>query len=145
MLLRDLTHTIIAAAIEVHKRLGPGLLESVYVLCLGFELDHHRIRYKQEVDIPLSYRGKKIERCFRLDFRVEEQVIVELKAVDCLLPVHEAQVLTYLRLTGKPIGLLLNFNVPLLKTGIRRYILTENGVNTEVEGRREAHGAERWG
>jgi GxxExxY protein len=129
----DLTREIIASAIAVHKNLGPGLLESVYQLCLGWEFDYRKIRFQREVDIPFSYRGNRIDRCFRLDFLVEGQVVIEIKAVDVLLPVHEAQILTYLRLTNMPIGLLLNFNVSILKTGIRRYILTRDNKKENMD------------
>ena len=134
---RDLTHEIIAAAIEVHKNLGPGLLESVYLLCLQLEFDHRKIHYQKELDVPFFYRDRKIERAFRLDFLVENEVVLELKSNEGLLPVHEAQLLTYLRLTNKQVGLLINFNVSLLKTGIHRCILTDKKpINTELESRR---------
>ena len=134
---RELTYEIIAAAIEVHKNLGPGLLESVYSLCLQLEFDHRNIHYQKELDVALSYRDQKIERAFRFDFLVENTVILELKSNEGLLPIHEAQLLTYLKLTGKQIGLLINFNVSLLKSGIRRCILTDkNPINTEFESRR---------
>jgi GxxExxY protein len=121
---QELTHKIIAAAIEVHKNLGPGLLEGVYRLCLGLELECRGLKYRQEVSLPLLYRDKKIENCFRLDFLVEGEIVLELKSVETILPVHEAQLLTYLRLSGKQLGLLINFNVPILKEGIRRRILS---------------------
>ena len=134
---RELTHEIIAAAIEVHKNLGPGLLESVYSLCLQLEFDHRKIRYQKELEVPLSYRNRTIERAFRFDFLVEHEVILELKSSDGLLPIHEAQLLTYLKLAGKQVGLLINFNVSLLKTGIRRCVLTNNkAFNAELESRR---------
>ncbi len=121
---QELTHKIIAAAIEVHKNLGPGLLEAVYRVCLSMEFENRGLKHQKEVPIPLSYKSKKIDHCFRLDFLVEGEVIVELKAIEMVLPVHEAQLLTYLRLSGKQVGLLLNFNVPTLKTGIHRRILS---------------------
>lgn len=92
---RELTHEIIAAAIEVHKNLGPGLLESVYSLCLQLEFDQRNIHYQKELDVPLSYRNRKIERAFRFDFLVENEVILELKSNEELLPIHEAQLLTF--------------------------------------------------
>jgi GxxExxY protein len=119
----DLTQTIISAAIEVHKNLGPGLLENVYLICLGWELESLGLCFQKELDVPLIYKGRQIDRYLRLDFLVENQIVLELKATETLLPVHEAQLLTYLKLTGKQIGLLINFNVPLLKDGIRRFIL----------------------
>ena len=127
---QELTHRIIAAAIEVHKNLGPGLLEAVYRLCLGLEFAALGLQYQTEVEIPLLYKDKKINHCFRLDFLVENDVVIELKAVEKVLPVHEAQLLTYLRLAKKQVGLLINFNVPMLKQGIHRCILSTN--NTSV-------------
>lgn len=123
---KDLTHKIISAAIDVHKNLGPGLLEAVYTTCLGLEFESIGLRYKRELDIPLKYKNLKIDRFLRLDFLVEEEVVLELKSLEKVLPVHEAQLLTYLKLTGKQVGLLINFNVPLLKSGIyRRILMTE--------------------
>ena len=101
---QDLTHRIIAAAIEVHKNLGPGLLEAVYRLCLGLELAARGLKYQTEVAVPLLYKDEKIDYCFRLDFLVENDVVLELKAVEKVLPVHEAQLLTYLRLSRKQVG-----------------------------------------
>ena len=120
---QELTHKIIAAAIEVHKNLGPGLLEAVYRLCLGLEFESYGLKYQKEVSIPLLYKDKKIDHCFRLDFLVENEFILELKSIETMLPIHEAQLLTYLRLSRKQVGLLINFNVPVLKMGIRRCIL----------------------
>lgn len=120
---QDLTHKIISAAIEVHKNLGPGLLESVYNTCLALEFESIGLRFTKEQDIPLIYKNCKIDRFLRLDFLVENEVVLELKSLEKVLPLHEAQLLTYLRLTGKQIGLLINFNVPLLKNGIYRRVL----------------------
>jgi GxxExxY protein len=120
-----LTHKVIAAAIEVHKNLGPGLLEAVYRLCLELEFESCGLKYQKEVPIPLVYKDKKIDHCFRLDFLVENELIIELKSIETMLPVHEAQLLTYMRLSGKQVGLLINFNVPILKMGIRRCILNK--------------------
>jgi GxxExxY protein len=116
----DITSDIIASAIEVHRALGPGLLESAYVACLTLELVQrgHTVDLKKAV--PLVYKSIKLEASYQLDMLVNGQIIVELKSVDGLLPVHEAQLLTYLRLTGCPVGLLINFNVEILKDGIRR-------------------------
>jgi GxxExxY protein len=119
---QELTGKIIGAAIEVHKNLGPGLLETVYGICLGTELENLGLHYQKEVAIPLLYKNQKINQFFRIDFVIENEIILELKSVETILPIHEAQILTYLRLSGKQVGLLVNFNVPLLKTGIRRYI-----------------------
>lgn len=114
---------IIAAAIEVHKELGPGLLESAYQACLAYELDQRKLAFQTEVPLTVKYKDKVIEPGYRLDFLVEDLVVVELKSVDKITPVHEAQLLTYLRLSGFWLGLLINFNVNLLKHGIRRRVL----------------------
>ena len=107
----------------VHRQLGPGLLESAYQECLGFELEWQGIAYRREVPVPLLYRGHRLDCGYRVDFIIEDQLLMELKCVEKLLPIHDAQVLTYLRLTRLPLALLLNFNVTLLKQGIRRYAL----------------------
>jgi GxxExxY protein len=120
---QELTRRIIGSAIEVHKILGPGLLESAYQLCLAFEFDRQGVHYQQELVTPLLYKERKIDCGFRLDFLIEDTVILELKSVESILPVHEAQLLTYLRLTDKQIGLLINFNVTYLKDGIYRRVL----------------------
>jgi GxxExxY protein len=112
----------IGAAIEVHRQLGPGLLESVYRVCLAHELKKRDLRVEQEVSLPIRYDGLVLDAGLRLDLIIEEMLIVELKAVERILPIHEAQLLTYLRLTGYRLGLLLNFNVPVLKEGIRRIV-----------------------
>jgi GxxExxY protein len=116
----QLTEAIIGASIEVHRALGPGLLESAYLACLIFELGQQGLSYRKEVALPVDYKGVRLDCGYRIDLIVEDTVIVELKAVEILLPVHQAQVITYLKLTGKAVGLLINFNVPLLKDGIRR-------------------------
>jgi GxxExxY protein len=113
----------IGAAIEVHRNLGPGLLESAYEECLCHELHLRGLDFKRQVALPLLYKGLKLDCGYKLDLIVQDQVILELKAVDKLLPIHEAQLLTYLRLTGKRVGLLINFNVPLLTQGIIRRVL----------------------
>jgi GxxExxY protein len=120
---KDLTGQIIAAAIEVHRALGPGLLESVYHACLAHELSLRQLAYEQEKALAIEYKGLRIDGGYRLDFMVANKVVVELKAVDILLPVHEAQLLTYLKLTGCKVGLLINFNVPVLTQGIVRRVL----------------------
>jgi len=117
------TKEVIGAAIEVHRAVGPGLLESAYQHCLARELDVRGIPFQREVWIGIDYKGLIIERAYRLDFLVGGLVVVELKAVDCLTPIDDAQLLTYLRLGGWPVGLLINFNVPILKEGIRRRVL----------------------
>lgn len=116
----DLTGKVISAAIEVHKALGPGLLESAYEGCLCREFDLRGMNYERQKDLPLEYKGIKLNCGYRLDIVVAGQLILELKACDAIEPIHEAQLLTYLKLTGLKIGLLINFNVPVLKMGIRR-------------------------
>jgi GxxExxY protein len=116
------THDIVGAAIEVHKRLGPGLLESAYETCLCRELYLRRIRFQQQVPLPIQYRGLNLDCGYRLDILVDRSVIIEVKAVAKVLPVHRAQVLTYLKLTGVRLGLLINFNVDVLRHGVYRII-----------------------
>jgi len=118
----EITEQIIGAAIAVHRALGPGLLESTYEACLAFELLERRLRIARQTALPVVYRGVRIDCGYRLDLVVEEMVVVELKAVERLLPIHDAQMLTYLKLSGHPVGLLLNFNVPMLRDGIRRFV-----------------------
>lgn len=108
---------------EVHKTLGPGLLESVYESALVYELSAAGILAQRQVDVPVAYKEVKLDCGFKVDVLVEKQLIVELKSVESLLPLHEAQLLTYLKLTGCKVGLLINFNVPLLKQGIKRFVL----------------------
>lgn len=120
--LNELTGQIIGAAIEVHRCLGPGLLESAYEACLAFELEALGLAVERQKALPLVYKGLHLDHGYRLDLLVEQQVIVELKVVDQIAPVHEAQVLSYLRFSGCKVGLLLNFNVKLLRDGIRRFI-----------------------
>lgn len=107
---------------EVHRALGPGLLESAYETCLARELAIQGIAFEQQVELPVVYRGVPLSCGYRLDFLVEGELILELKAVEELLPIHEAQFLTYLKLSDKRIGLLINFNVALLKQGLRRIV-----------------------
>jgi len=117
------TSPIIGAAIEVHRHLGPGLLESAYEQCLCHELHLRGLSFKCQVDLPVSYKGLKIDCGYKMDLIVGDQVIVELTAVEKILSVHEAQLLTYMKLASKPVGLLINFSVPLLTQGIIRRIL----------------------
>jgi GxxExxY protein len=119
-----LTERIIGCAIEVHRGTGAGLLESVYDVCLAYELKAAGLTFRTQCSVPFEYKSLSIKNAFRADFVVEEHVLVELKAVETLLPVHRAQVLTYLKLTGLTRGLLLNFNVSVLKDGIRRVVWT---------------------
>ncbi len=121
--INKLTEKIIGCAIEVHRQLGPGLLESAYQDCLEYEFKINSINYQRETPIPLKYKEIEIDSSFKADFIVENKVIVELKTVGQILPIHEAQLLTYLKLTGKKIGLLINFNTDLLRNGIKRMIL----------------------
>jgi len=120
---RELTRRIIGAAIEVHKALGPGLLESAYEQCLCHELHLRGLAFRRQVDVPVDYKGVKLATGYRLDLVVEDTVVVELKAVEHVTPLHHAQMLTYLRLTGKRVGLLMNFNVTTLRTGIVRKVI----------------------
>ena len=115
-----LTEKIIGCAIEVHKTLGAGLLESVYRECLIIELTAAHLSFSTERPVTLDYKGHRISSTLRLDLLVEGTVIVELKAIECVHPVHLSQVITYLKVTGCPVGLLMNFNVPALRAGIRR-------------------------
>jgi GxxExxY protein len=121
--INHLTGQIIGAAIEVHKTLGPGLLESAYEECLCHEFHLTELHCKRQQTLPVEYKGIKLDCGYRIDLLVEDLVILELKSVKGLEPIHKAQLLTYLRLTGLKVGLLINFNVPVLKQGIRRLIL----------------------
>ena len=124
LLCEDLTEQIIGAAIEVHRALGPGLLESAYEECLCRELDLRALAFRRQVSLPVEYKGVNLDCGFRLDLIVQGEVILELKCVERVLPVHEAQLLTYLKLTGKRVGLIINFNVPtLVRGGIVRKVL----------------------
>jgi GxxExxY protein len=120
-----LTRKIIGAAIEVHRHLGPGLLESAYETCLAYELEQIGLTVERQKALPLVYKEIRLDQGYHLDLLVERTVIVELKVVERITPVHEAQVLSYLRFSGCEVGLLINFNVKLLKNGIRRFIMTE--------------------
>ena len=120
--LNGLTDRIIGAAIEVHRNTGPGLMETVYEECLCYELCQRGLSFKRQVHLPVFYKGAKLDCGYKMDVVVENQVILELKAVDALLPIHAAQLLTYLKLSGKRVGLLLNFNEPVLKKGIKRLV-----------------------
>ena len=123
---RRLTWTIINCAITVHKALGPGLLESAYFACLVVELRSRGLQVDVDVKVPIEYRGVKVDCAYRLDAVVNGIVVLELKSVAAILPVHEAQLVTYLKLTGKPVGLLLNFNVQVMKEGIKRKLNDSN-------------------
>jgi GxxExxY protein len=116
----DCSAKVIGACIEVHRQLGPGLLESAYEHCLAFELQQLGLRFERQRPVPVAYKGMLLDHGYRLDLVVEEEVVVEIKATERLLPIHEAQVLTYLRLTGLRTGLLVNFGAETLRTGLRR-------------------------
>ncbi len=119
----DLSHKIIGCDIEVHRNLGPGLLESAYEQCLAHELQQSHISFESQRPLPVEYKGVKLDCGYRVDLIVENKVIIELKSVDKVLPIHEAQLLTYMKLAGVSIGLLINFNVFYLKEGIKRFVL----------------------
>jgi GxxExxY protein len=125
--LNKLTEKIIGAAIEVHRHLGPGLLESTYETCLAYELEQQGLTVERQKALPLVYKDIQLDQGYRIDLWVAQKVVVELKVVEQLTPVHEAQVLSYLKFSGCPIGLLFNFNVKLLKDGMRRFIMTTYG------------------
>jgi GxxExxY protein len=118
----ELTERVIGACIEIHRALGPGLLESAYEECLCHELSIAGISFERQKSLPVHYKNVKLDCGYRLDLVVEQKVIVELKAIENLMPIHEAQLLTYLKLSGLTLGLLINFNVPMLKNGIKRIV-----------------------
>jgi GxxExxY protein len=120
--LNRLSKAIIGSAIEVHREMGPGLLESIYERCLLTEISRRGLRVETQVHLPLTYKGEVLDKALVLDLVVEDSIILELKAVELILPVHSAQLLSYLRLTGKPMGLLLNFCVPIMSKGIIRRV-----------------------
>ncbi|HUE99973.1 MAG TPA: GxxExxY protein [Anaerolineales bacterium] len=123
LLEKDLTDKIIGAAIEVHRTLGPGLLESSYQVCLEYESTLKKMPFEHRVKLPVKYKGIELDAGYEIDLIYDKRVIVELKAVERVIPVHETQLLTYMRLTGIRVGLLINFNVPVLKDGIYRRVL----------------------
>jgi GxxExxY protein len=121
MEINQITEKIIGSAIEVHKKLGPGLLESAYEECLSYELKSAGLTIERQVAVPVVYKDIKLECGYRIDILVENAVVIELKAIEAFAPVHEAQILTYMKFANKSIGLLINLNVTLLKNGIKRY------------------------
>ena len=127
--MEELTANVIGAAMEVHRALGPGLLESTYEECMARELQLSGLRFERQVALPVAYKGVKLDCGYRLDFVVDQAVVLELKAVDTLRPIHEAQLLTYLRLGGWTVGLLINFNVPVLRNGIKRVVLNYRDIS----------------
>ena len=118
-----LSNKVIGAAIEVHRTLGPGLLESIYEQALAYELHSSGISVQTQVALPVAYKAVKLDCGFRVDLLVENQLVVEIKSIEALALIHDAQLLTYLKLTGNKVGLLINFNVPMLKQGIKRLVL----------------------
>jgi len=118
-----LTQKIIGCAIEVHKHLGPGLLESAYEECLCFELHQEGLKFERQKAVPIIYKEIKLECGYRLDVLVENEILVEIKSIEAIAPLHQAQILTYLRFANKNLGLLFNFNVKILREGIRRFVL----------------------
>jgi len=140
MNLNELSSEIINAAITVHKELGPGLLESVYQSCMVLELSARKLNYASELSVPVFYRGIRVNNDgFRIDLLVEDTIVIELKSVEKIQPVHKKQVLTYLRLTNKPLGLLINFNENILVDGVTRIAnnLQEHALSQSRRDRRE--------
>ena len=125
----SLSEQVIGLAIEVHRALGSGLLESTYEACLCHELSEHGIPFARQIPLPVIYKGVRLDCGYRLDLVVAEELVVELKSVDKMLPVHHAQLLTYLKLSGFQTGLILNFNVPMLKDGIKRLTIAPQAAN----------------
>ncbi len=121
--MNEITGEIVDCCYKIHKSLGPGLLEKVYEECLCYELNKREISCERQKILSIRYEELTIENAFRLDLVVNGNIIVELKSIDCLLPIHEAQILTYMKLTNISLGLLVNFNIPLIKNGIRRFKL----------------------
>lgn len=119
----ELSNKVIGCALNVHKTLGPGLMESVYEKCLSYELTNSGLRNETQKVLPVTYKDVQIDCGYRIDILVEDKLIIEIKAVDALLPLHQSQILTYMKLSGVSMGLLLNFNVARLKDGIERFVL----------------------
>src|SRR5690242_2464974 len=137
----QLTSAVIGAGIEVHRALGPGLFESVYEECLAWELEHRGLQVQRQASVPVAYKGIRLEASYRVDLLVEEKLVVEVRAVERILPVHDAQVLTYMRMSGTPVGLLLNFNTPVLKDGIKRFVNHHGAGERRRMGSEEPNGA----
>ncbi len=123
MLYENITEKIINTAISVHKELGPGLLERAYCECLSYEFKNAGLNFKREVFLPVVYQGMSIDCNFRIDFLIENKVIIEIKSVENIKNIHKAQLMTYMKLSGKKVGLLINFNTSILKNGIKRLVL----------------------
>jgi GxxExxY protein len=128
MEINEITEKVIGSAIEVHRHLGPGLLESAYEECLCYELNQAGLRFERQVHLPIRYKGILLQSAHRMDLVVEDAVVVELKATEEMPPLYSAQILTYLRSAQKPVGLLINFNVPALKDGLKRIVNEYLGV-----------------
>ena len=133
---QQVSQAVITAAMRVHTELGPGLLESTYTACLQYELNEAGCRSMAQLGLPVVYRGIKLELGYRMDLVVEDRVVVEIKSVDGISPVHQAQILSYLKLSGKSLGLLINFNVVHLRDGIRRFV---NGLGGSKSDNHEGH------
>ena len=118
----QITETVIGCAIEIHRALGPGLLESAYEECLCYELKEVKLSFRRQVLLPLNYKGVRLDCGYIMDVVVEDLVVIELKTVERILPIHEAQLITYFKLSGHSVGLLMNFNVAVMKSGIRRLV-----------------------
>ncbi|HEX8463605.1 MAG TPA: GxxExxY protein [Abditibacterium sp.] len=131
MRLNILSGEVIDAAMDVHREIGPGLLESAYEECLCYELTERGIKFRRQVELPVRYKSVNLNCGYRLDIVIEDLIILELKAVASLEPIHTAQILTYLRLSGLSLGFLLNFNVPLLKDGVKRLVYNPHAANFE--------------
>jgi len=119
----DLSNKVLGCAIEVHRELGPGLLESTYEQCLAYELSRAKIPFKVQVQLPVEYKEIRLDCGYRIDLLADDRLVVELKSVDQLMPIHEAQILTYMKLASVKVGLLINFNVTILTKGVRRFVL----------------------
>ena len=119
----ELSSKVIGCAIEVHRELGPGLLESTYEQCLAYELSQAKIPFKLQLELPVEYKEIRLDCGYRIDLMVDERLIIELKSVDQLLSIHSAQILTYMKLAGVGVGLLINFNIEVLRRGVRRFVL----------------------
>jgi GxxExxY protein len=119
----ELSNKVLGCAIKVHRELGPGLLESTYEQCLAYELSRAKIPFKVQVELPVEYKEIRLDCGYRIDLLADDQLVVELKSVDQLMPIHEAQILTYMKLASVKVGLLINFNVTILTKGVRRFVL----------------------
>jgi GxxExxY protein len=126
-----LTEKIIGAAIEVHRHLGPGLLESIYEECLCYELSQLGLQFQRQVYLPITYKGLKLESAYKMDLVVGDAIVIEIKATEQVSPVHHSQLLTYLKCANKSLGLLINFNVPILKNGLKRVVNNYSGPSPE--------------